>query len=772
MKTFFTARILGASTLVACTFTGAVAQQAESLGDIETPHIDHLEEVHVISSPLNQTQQDTALAITMLKDEALRNAASGSLGETLSQQVGIHSASFGAGVGQPVVRGQTGNRVAVLQNGIAELDAATASPDHANSVEPLIAKRIEVIRGPATLLYGNGAIGGVVNVVDNRIPEQTLENAVALETRYNSVNDLNSQVIVIENNLGALNFHIDASRRRAGELTIPVAAESEALHALHEDDEHDEHEEEEGHEEGHEEDHADEHLDSSSGVLANSSLKDWSANIGASWVLDTGFVGLSYGKVRKNYGLPLGTHVHAGHDEHDEEGGVEESVEEGIEEHHEEVEKVRIAMQTERWEFKTQWDLSNNLIQQLEASASYTEYKHQELEYFVHEEHDDELEEHEEDHEEEHAELEVETGTEYRRSGNQLKLIARQQPAALLNGELTGAWGVQLANATMQAEGEEAFIPHTKLRSNAVFVVQQLTQENWIFETGLRAESLQLKPYACDEQNNTFSASGSVVRKLNNNSNLTAAYSVSQRAPASEERYSNIDITTCQLKADPETWVAHGATAQYELMATGLENETAHNMEIRWRKHTGDIRAEFTLYRSNVNNYVYLARTGEEFEGLPIAQYEQADAYFQGWEAEVTLPLAEWPASHWDITLFTDGVQARLQSGDNLPRIPPLRFGGQLNWHSDNWAARLRATHVAKQDNLAVFETPSPSYVLVDANMDYHFHINVASKEYEAAVFLKANNLLNEEIRHHTSYVKDVAPGAGRGILMGLRASF
>lgn len=120
-------------------------------------------------------------------------------------------------------------------------------------------------------------------------------------------------------------------------------------------------------------------------------------------MLDAGFVGLSYGKVRKNYGLPLGTHVHAGHDEHDEEEGVEEGVEESAEEsaeeeHHEEVEKVRIAMQTERWEFKTQWDLSNNLIQQLEASASYTEYKHQELEYFVHEEHEDEHEEHEEEH--------------------------------------------------------------------------------------------------------------------------------------------------------------------------------------------------------------------------------------------------------------------------------------------------------------------------------------------------------------------------------------
>lgn len=749
MKTVLFTRVLFAGAFVTCAFNNALAQQKESLGELAAPHIDHLEEVHVLSSPLNQTQQDSALAITLLKDEALRNAAGGSLGETLSQQVGVHSASFGAGVGQPVVRGQTGNRVAVLQNGIAELDAANASPDHANSVEPLVAKRIEVIRGPATLLYGNGAIGGVVNVVDNRIPEQMLENSVALEARYNSVNDLNSQVVVVEHRVGSVNFHMDASRRRAGLMDIPVEAESEALHALHEaEEEHDEdeHEEHEEHEDG-------EHLDANDGVLANSQLKDWSANFGASWVLDNGFVGLSYGKVQKQYGLPLGTHIHAEHDEEDE--GADEA------EHHEDVEKVRIAMQTERWEFKTQWDVTSRFLHQLEASATYTQYKHQELEYFEHHDEEDNA-----------AEQEVEVGTEYNRSGTQVKVIARQQSLTLFDGNLTGAWGLQFANASMQAQGEEAFIPHTTLRTGALFVVQQLTHNNWVWEAGLRAEDLQLSPDACKERNKTFSASGSVVRQLNNNSNLSASYSVSQRAPASEERYSNIDITTCQLKADPETWVAHGATAQYELMATGLDNETAHNAELRWRKHTGDIKAEVTFYHSNVNNYVYLARTGEEFEGVPIAQFEQADAYFQGWEAEVTLPLLDWPASHWDVSLFTDGVRAKLQNGENLPRIPPLRFGGQLNWHSDNWATRLRATQVAKQNKLAAFELESPSYVLVDLNMDYHFHLQLAKKEYEAAVFFKASNLLNEEIRHHTSYVKDVAPAAGRAGLIGLRMSF
>ena len=128
-----------------------------------------MEEV-IVTMSLQRTRAETALPVNVLSGEALRENAASTLGETLKELVGVRSASFGTGVGLPIIRGQSGNRVQVLQGGVSNMDASAISPDHANSVEAVLAERIEVIRGPATLLYGNGAIGGVVNVIDNRIP--------------------------------------------------------------------------------------------------------------------------------------------------------------------------------------------------------------------------------------------------------------------------------------------------------------------------------------------------------------------------------------------------------------------------------------------------------------------------------------------------------------------------------------------------------------------------------------------------------------------------
>ncbi|NOQ77102.1 MAG: TonB-dependent receptor plug domain-containing protein, partial [Methylococcaceae bacterium] len=133
-------------------------------------HVQELDQL-IISTPLSQSTANTALPVSILSGDELRMKASSSIGETLKNEPGITSQSFGPGVGQPVIRGQSGSRVHVLQNGLGSLDVSSLSPDHSNSTEALWAERIEVLRGPATLLYGSGAIGGVVNVLDNRIPD-------------------------------------------------------------------------------------------------------------------------------------------------------------------------------------------------------------------------------------------------------------------------------------------------------------------------------------------------------------------------------------------------------------------------------------------------------------------------------------------------------------------------------------------------------------------------------------------------------------------------
>jgi len=111
------------------------------------------------------------------------------LGETLQAELGIQSSYFGPGAGRPIIRGLGGERLRVLEDGLGTLDASDISDDHAVSAEPLLIDSIEVLRGPATLLYGSAASAGVINVIDNRIPEERQSFSGAYEVRGNTAAD-------------------------------------------------------------------------------------------------------------------------------------------------------------------------------------------------------------------------------------------------------------------------------------------------------------------------------------------------------------------------------------------------------------------------------------------------------------------------------------------------------------------------------------------------------------------------------------------------------
>ena len=132
----------------------------------------------ITSTGIKQSTSKSARPVTVLSGEALQTKI-GNPRRYAKNEPGITSQSFGPGVGTPVIRGQSGPRVRVMQNSLGNNDVSKLSPDHANGVNPIIAERIEVLRGPSTLLYGNGAIGGVVNVIDNRIPDKSPTNCSA-----------------------------------------------------------------------------------------------------------------------------------------------------------------------------------------------------------------------------------------------------------------------------------------------------------------------------------------------------------------------------------------------------------------------------------------------------------------------------------------------------------------------------------------------------------------------------------------------------------------
>ncbi|HUL12429.1 MAG TPA: TonB-dependent receptor plug domain-containing protein, partial [Methylococcaceae bacterium] len=176
----------------------------------------------VVSAPLEKKLSEIARPVTVLTGNELDLKVGNTIGETLKQEPGVTSQSFGPGVGQPVIRGQSGPRVRVMSNSLGNGDVAQLSPDHANSIEPVLAERIEVLRGPSTLLYGSGAIGGIVNVIDNRIPDLVPGKLISptFEQRYNSVSDETTSNLKIEGGKDLLAFHLDGFYRERGNLHI------------------------------------------------------------------------------------------------------------------------------------------------------------------------------------------------------------------------------------------------------------------------------------------------------------------------------------------------------------------------------------------------------------------------------------------------------------------------------------------------------------------------------------------------------------------------
>ena len=672
-----------------------LAQAAPVADDHDHATPKTLDAIEVTASPLRNAIDDLARPVSVLAGEELDARRAGTLGETLERQSGVQSSYFGAGVGRPIIRGQDGARVQVLSSGSASLDVSTVSADHAVTIEPFLADQIEVLKGPATLLYGSGAIGGAVNVVDGRIPTAPVGKAATgrAEIRHGSAADENVGMARLDADAGALTLHVDGFRRESGDYRIPGFAFSPALVA-------------EELAEGEELEHF------ARGRLPNSALRTQGGGLGASWFGDGAWFGASAGTYRTNYGIPPGAHEH-------EDGG-----DAGAEAEEEKAEIVRLDMRQDRFEFRGGLR-GLGPLQEINYRVIRSLYEHTEFEG-------------------------EEVGTVFENVGTEARIEAVQNE---FNG-WRGAVGLQYSHRDFSAIGDEAFVPPSVSRDVGLFVLQERDFGDFKLELGARHDRVRVAPESGDtvSRGATSLALGGLWH-FSEVMHLSLNLDRAERAPTAEELFSN---------------GPHIATQSFEIGDAGLDVETSTSAEIGLHVHQGRFQGKASVYQSRYGDYIYLTDTGAEEDGLPVRAWIQGDATFTGWELEGSVDLVENQSGLWQLSVFADVVDAKLDGGGRLPRIAPGRVGADLHWSLDGWRARIGAVRVADQDDVATLETPTEGYTRVDAGLAYHWDVGRAGWE----TFFEGRNLTDQDARVHTSYLKDFAPLPGRNLAVGVRITF
>jgi iron complex outermembrane receptor protein len=639
------------------------------------------------------------------------------LGDTLARLPGVSATSFSPGASRPVLRGFQGERIRVLTDGIGSIDASNTSADHAVTIDPLTTERIEVLHGPAVLLFGSQAIGGAVNVLDRRIPRAVPEDSAHIDIvgAYGSAADERSVGGAADLGLGGgFVLHVDGSYRktddlRAGGFVLSPVLRAEQLEIA-----------EEELEEGHAEE-AEEALANANrrGRIPNSATEQKTLGAGLAYIGNKGSLGVSVSWFDSDYGVP--TRPGAGHHHHHE--GEEE--EEGGEEEHG-GEAVTIGLEQLRADLRGSLKLGGGFIDELRVRIGAADYEHVEFEG-------------------------DEVGTIFKTGGveGRLELVQADR------GGWRGASGVQYFHRDFEAIGAEAFVPPNKTSQFGIFTLQEISAGGIEFEGAARFEhsSVSSDSLGVDRNFNAFSAAVGAAYAPSERFRFGLNLSRAERAPAAEELLSN---------------GPHIATQAFEIGDPTLSKEKSWGLEAYVRANVGSVRFRASVFGNWFDDYIFQAATGAEEDELPVFRYFQRDARYVGFEAEASADLFEVKDFTVRGDVVADYVRATVDDGGPVPRIPPLRLLGGLEAGSDTLTGRLEAEWVDDQDRVAALETRTDGHTLINASLSWR----PWGKRRETVLILSANNIFDVDARRHASFTKDFVPLAGRDIRLSARVSF
>ena len=668
----------------------AFAQDDESTQKLDT--------IQVTAHPLVQTAVDYSAADNVIKSDQLVQGGT-TIGEALSDQVGVYSNQFGPGASRPVIRGQDAARVKVLANASETMDVSTLSPDHAVTVDPTLAKQIEIVRGPSTLLYGAGNVGGLVNITDNKIPTQMPENGYEgkLGVRYNTGNDEKLATAGVTVGLGdQVALRVEGLKRDANNYIAP-----DYVH------------------EGEKERRVD-----------NTFAESQNVTLGLSWIYDRGFTGVSYTNRQDQYGLPGHNHeyesceahlagqphLHCGEHDHDHEADTHEA-------HDHSHAGPWVDLKSERYDFRSELADPFAGFQKLRVQASYTDYQHDEIE-------------------------EGQAATTFKSEGYDTRLELLHNPI----GAWEGVIGTQFGRQKLDITGEEALFAGPSTTDKwSLFALEHRQWNDVHFELAARLDqqSIDIDSPQKDYDDHAFSYSGAANWAFAPNYKLSLVASHQERLPMAQELYS-------QGK--------HLATNTYELGNENLAVEKSNNLELGFHYDTDRLNYHVHVFHNWFDDYIY-AQTLDRYEDFRLIQYTQDKARFYGAEGEISYQLSPI----YTATLFGDYVRGKIDAEGDAPRVPGGRVGTRFDADfGDGFSGTAEYYRAFKQDKIAVYETETDGYNMVNLGLAYAARL---SDKTDYRVYAKANNLLDETVYNHASFLSTL-PQMGRNFTVGLEFGF
>ena len=688
-----------------------------------------IEVIDVHATPMHLSVMESATPVSVLSGETLRRQQAATLGDTLEKLPGVQSNFHGNVASTPIIRGLSGPRVLITQNGLDVSDVSRVGPDHAVASEASTAKQIEVLRGPATLFFGSGAIGGVVNVVDQRVPTSTeTRGEFVLETQ--TVNDQKLGTFNVTTGVDNMAFYADGFYRDSNDYETPVAPDIDDPDGAH--------------------------------VVENSNEESSGFTLGTSYLFDQGYVGVAVERFEREYGVP--GHSHGGDT------------------------SVFADLEQTKYQLLGEYNFTNDFLQSVHFRAGYTDYEHAEVEgglvgtTFSNETEELRVELLHKPMAGWRGGISLHykgsdvfaQGEEAFTPPSEMEMFA----VALMEERHFGDFLVQLG-----ARAESV-----TLDASSVLLPELDAHEHDDEHAHDEHEGSEfVRQFAVDQEFTPISLSAGVVYTINESYNVGVSLSRSERAPSASELLSfgpHIGTRTYEIGALFDL----SEEGEFVLSQTAIDLETANNIDLTFRKTQGDVGFVFNAFYNQVDNYYFQEETGlfaesghdhdhdeeghgeeehsedEHSDELPVYLFGSADAVLHGFELQVAWQTTD----NLKLDFFADYVKARLKDGGALPRTSPMRVGSHVAYTLDNIRADLDITYFAKQDDISTFETETDGYTLVDASITYDIPLG----DIDLSVYLSGENLTDEEARVHTSFLKDIAPRPGRNFAFGVRGYF